>query len=551
MDISQSELNVNDLQTEEEIEQEANARFTGLLAIYRAAKVEDRKLLSISFMFFLIVYVYSVSKDLKDAFIIGRQVPASISVLKVFWVPPIATFFSLLVSKLSVRMRNETVLKFFLYGFTGYFLLYGLFVPFFRDSLLEANRMGMYDLLSDGKMAFKDFVAFGASIMTFTSWTGTLHFIASEVWGTIVLSLLFMQMFNEICSEKQFKRFLPIVYCISNSGLLLSAATSFGINTAINRIEYNYRWMFFSAIFVVMGVASATLLFMQNYLFNVVLPVQICRNESKREKKGPRATVGFVEGLKMVFSTQVIVALCTMVLGYNILMIMNESSYKSCQSEVAKERKKDREGSVLRNKCIEEAITSVLVMGFFISPGRNAINWIGWTKYAMITPLCATVASILILGLALVTTGCRGQNLKFISNLFGKNPSAQEFSKTTIAIEQYCGIILTSILKVFKYVAFDISKEYFAKRIDIVYRARFRAVYDGICARFGKAAGSILQLVCNQLFNTLDIRQASFPYLILCGFLLFGWFSAVIYLGKKYNKSVERDDWVELNLKQK
>lgn len=550
MNVRDTELNNSHLPSEEEIEETAKSRFGGLVGIYKVAPAEDRKLLCISGMFFLIVYIYSVSKDLKDAFVIGRQVAASISVLKVFWVPPIATCFSLLVQKMSVRMKNETILKVFLYGYIVYFVLYAVALPF-RD-WLEPSKFITVDLLSDDKMKYKDFLAFAASIMTFTSYTATLHFVASEVWGTIVLSLLFMQLFNEMCSEKQFKRFVPVVYFISNAGLLLSSATSFSMHKITNILEFHHRCYFYMAVFILLGSGTAGLLFVQRYLTNRVLPVPICRDSETKHKVRSKATVGFVEGLKLVFSTSVIIALCTMVLGYNVIIIMNESSYKSCQSELAKREKRSTESSVLANKCLEEVVTAVLVMLFFLLPTREAIKWIGWTKYAMITPIGACATCVTVLGLAMIATGLYGENMSpinaFMSRTFSKK---DENARKIMHWEEYCGVLSTAGMKVLKYVAFDISKEYFAKRIDIAYRARFRAVYDGICARMGKAVGSILQLIFNQIFNTLDIRTSSFPYLILALVILSVWVLSVVYLGKKYNKSVEMDDWVDMKFKEK
>lgn len=189
--------------------------------------------------------------------------------------------------------------------------------------------------------------------MTFTSWTATLQFVSSEVWRTVVLSLLFLQLFNEICHEKQFKRFVPVVYCISNIGLLCSAFTSYLINYLITtHLEYNQKKYLYTSLFVFLTFCTIILFLMENYLINKILSLKIFRSTSEREKKPSKEKIGFV-CLKLIFSTNVIIALCVMVLGYNIIVIMNESSYKSCLHEAAKEFKKDTECNVLINKFIE------------------------------------------------------------------------------------------------------------------------------------------------------------------------------------------------------
>ncbi|KRH92723.1 ATP:ADP Antiporter (AAA) Family [Pseudoloma neurophilia] len=537
------------LPTEEEIESEAQNRFNGIRTFWKAARSEDRKLTYISFSFFLIVYIYSVTKDLKDAFIIGRQSPASISILKVFWVPPVATIASLIIQKMSIRMNTEAILKIFLVFYCFYFFGYGIFIPFFRDSLLEPWRIQIGDLQSDSRMEFRHISSLSAFLMTFGCWTGTLHFIMSELWGTIILSLLFTQLFNEICWERQFKRFIPVVYTLSNFGLLFSAFTSLSLNLLIDKLSYNHKWKLFAGLFMILGILSFFLYRIINILLYQILPIQICRDVPQRDRRPRSEPVGFLKGLEMIFSTKVIFALCIMVLGYNIVIIMAESSYKSCLSELAKSENRDLESSVLRNKFFEESITALLVISFFLGPMRNSISWFGWTKYALTTPSFALITCIAVLGLALITTGLAGKNFNFINNImmpFG----GESMSKRTIHLEQALGIICISVLKVMKYAAFDIAREYFSKRIDISYRARFRSVYDGICARQGKAIGSLIQVIMNGLFNTMDIRIASLPYLVITSSICISWIYSVIFLGKKYNKSVESQDWVELGFEE-
>lgn len=535
----------DNLPSEEEIEHMAQTRFTGMRSFWKSAPVEDRKLKYISFSFFLIVYIYSVTKDLKDAFIIGRQSPASISILKVFWVPPIATIASLIVQKMSIRMSTEAILKTFLVIYCFYFFIYGIFVPVLRDSFLEPFRIKMGDFQSDGTMEFRGILSFAAFLMTVSCWTGTLHFIMSELWGTIILSLLFTQLFNEICWERQFKRFIPVVYTISNLGLLLSAFTSLSLNLLIEALAYHHKWKLFTGLFIILGCLSLFLFKILNVLLYEILPGPICRDTPQRDRRPQSEPLGFLKGLEMIFSTKVIFALCIMVLGYNIVIIMAESSYKSCLSEVAKAQNKDLESSVLRNKFFEETITALLVISFFLGPSRNSISWFGWTKYALLTPLFALITCLAVLGFALITTGLEGKNLGFFNNLIGPFGGV-DMAKKTIYIEQILGIVCISLLKVLKYVSFDIAREYFSKRIDISYRARFRSVYDGICARQGKAFGSLIQVMFNAVFNTMDIRVSSMPYLGITTLLCMAWIQSVMFLGKKYNKSVENQDWVDL-----
>lgn len=542
----------SDLPTEDELEHEAQTRFTGMLSIYKVARAEDRKLLCIGSMFVMAIYVHLLCKDIKDAFVISRQVPASISVLKVFWIPPIAMSFSLITQKMLAKMCNDKVLRVFLCCYSCYFFMYGAVILPFRDSGIEMDRMYTIDFLSDGKMAFKDFISFAASIMTFTSWTSTFHYTLSEVWGTMVYNVLILQMTSEVCTEKQLKRFLPVLYSMCSIGHFLCAVTLYGTRSIVDALSYRYRWCFFSLVFFILGSVAVGLLAMHAYLKNTVVPVKICRSVQKERQTVSKKKIGFVEGLRLIASTNVMIALCAMVLGYNIMILMNDSSYKSCQNEVSIALKKNKESSVLMNKCLEEFIIMALVILFFIFPTRNAVRWLGWTKFALIMPIIGSLSSSLILGFALLSTGIRGQNLRSVnfifSNKYLKQPSV---SNALLLVEQYYGVVGVSLMKVCRYVIFNVSKEFFAMRIDIAYRARFRTVYDGVFSRLGKGIGSILQLVFNQIFNTLDIRRASLPYLILALTVGFVWTLAITYLGRKYYKSLRNNEWIDMSFRTK
>lgn len=540
------------LPTEDEIEEEAQSRFTGILGVYKVARAEDKKLWCISIVFILTVYIHLMLKDLKDIFIIARQVPASISVLKLFWTPPVSTLFSLIAQRMLVRMSSDKVFKVLLCAYILYFLLYGTLILPFRDRGIEIDKMYVIDWLSDGKMEYTGFVSFMATIMTFTSWTSTLHFIAAEVWGSLIYGVFIFQMNSEACTERQLKRFIPIIYPLSTLGHLLCAATLFGVHYVFHRLAYVYQSVFLIGIFLTLCAITAGLLFMHRYLINTVCPVKICRNVKEKKKGVTKETIGFVEGLRMIFSTNIITALCTIVLGCNVILLMLDSSYKSCQNELSAELGKSKEGSIFFNKSMEEGLIMFFVIMFFVFPTRNIISWFGWTKVALITPVFASVVACSIFGLALLSTGARKQNIPLINSLCsGGVLSNRDNSRRLLLMEQYCGLIGISLIKVCRHIAFDVSKEFFGIRIDIAYRSRFRTVYDGIFSRLGKACGSVLQLVFNQLFNTLDIRQSSLPYLVIALLVCFIWGVSAVYLGGKYKKSMERNEWIDMEFKTK
>jgi len=110
------------------------------------------------------------------------------------------------------------------------------------------------------------------------------------------------------------------------------------------------------------------------------------------------------------------------------------------------------------------------------------------------------------------------------------------------------GLLCVALFKITKYAAFDIAKECISMRINIKYRARFKGIYDGVCGKLGKAGGALLQIICNFLCNTNDIRESSFAYFMISFIIILLWFYFVFYLAGKYDESIRNDKDVDIDL---
>lgn len=152
-------------------------------------------------------------RELKDSFIIKRQLPASISFLKLIYVPPVSIIASAIVQKLLTISSNKKIFFYVVAVFGIYFFTYGVVILPLQD-VIEPSNFNATDDFSDSKMYFKGLKSISAVILTLNCWTSTLHFVASEVWGTMVLSLLFMSFSNDVCPFRQFVRFLPLFYIL-------------------------------------------------------------------------------------------------------------------------------------------------------------------------------------------------------------------------------------------------------------------------------------------------------------------------------------------------
>ncbi|ELA47360.1 hypothetical protein VCUG_01129 [Vavraia culicis subsp. floridensis] len=534
-----------ELPTENEVEQLA-VRRAGRFGVYRVAKVEDGKFWLMGGMFFCIAYIYSVIRELKDSFIIKRQLPASISFLKLFYVPPVSIAASALVQKCLTISSNKRIMSYVIAFFGAYFLLYGVVILPLQDKI-EPSNFNATDDFSDSKMAYKGLESVSAIVLTLNCWTSTLHFVASEVWGTMVLSLLFMSFSNDVCPFRQFIRFMPLFYVLSNIALIGSSLTMLSYQYYNQIVTYYVKQMMLRIAFVIIAVFCLATLVFQIILEKNVLGKVLYTIEGEGQKRSKKAKPSFSEGIRLMFKSKLVLAICGIVLAYNIGTNMVESCYKSSLKIVSMANKKDTGNHVLLKSSIIQFITGSVVIGLLVSPFSRIIQSRGWKIVGMIPPLVATVGFVSVFMLALFNTGRDGQNIPPVNAML-KSDISEKNRLWFLSFEETACVLAVSFFKICKYAAFDIAKETLSMKIDKRYRARFKGIYDGVCGKLGKAGGALLLLASNYIINTTDIRRASFFYLIISLIIVLVWFYLVSYLAGKYEESVKLKKNINIDL---
>lgn len=546
MEVDNQHFDESNLPTEEEVEIEARKIGRKTFNIFNVAPVEMKKFWFMVFQFFLISYIYAILRELKDGFTLKRQLPASISVMKLAYVPPVSIIASALVAKFLTFSTNQNILLVFLGLYAIYFLAYGLVILPFQDAI-EPSTFLVGDYFLDGKMSFRGMEYFGAFCLTLTCWTSTLHFVMSEVWGSTVFVLLFLSHMNDVCPMKQFIRFIPVFYIFSNVSLIFSFFTLKLHEIIDKNLTYVQRNRTLYALFVFLALMVCVIFAVGFYLKHRVLnrPLFIIQSEKKKKK----SKIGFLEGIKLMFRSRLVLAICIMTLSYNIGTNLVEQNYKT-----AVKARTDLLGSSTSETvgflAYQQLFVGAIVILLLITPFSKLIQRTGWTAMGLVPPICAIFAFFCVLAFALFNTSIAHTNLGFINTLvlsFTKNLK-EEQKKNLLTYEVYTGLAFVSLFKITKYAAFDIAKETLSMKINKKYRSRFKGIYDGVCGKVGKAGGALIQLIATIFMNTKDVRESSFFYLIISAFILAVWFSMVLYLGRMFQASVKSDSDIDIDL---
>lgn len=148
------------------------------------------KFLSLSLMMFWIVFVFTMTRDTKDALIVTNCGAESIAFLKVYGVVPAAALFMVAYARMSNYFGPRTLFyatlaPFFVFYFVFAFILYPL-----RDTLHP-----MSWAVPEGGLRY------AVNLMRY--WTYSLYYIVSELWGSAGIPLLFWSCANDVIQIDQ------------------------------------------------------------------------------------------------------------------------------------------------------------------------------------------------------------------------------------------------------------------------------------------------------------------------------------------------------------
>lgn len=539
-EVSNQPRTTNMLPTEEQNEQEATASAPWPISLFRVSKAERKMFFYMFFIFLIIAYIYSVLRDMKDAVVIERLEPASIVFLKSFFVTPVSIFAVVGLQYWFTKSRVTNVLRGMVYIFGGYFIFYAVIVLPFQEKI-EFNPYGTIDSFGDGKFAFRGLQPLYALLLVFNFWTSSLFYITAELWGNLVLSLLFMSYSNDVLTFKQSLRFVPIFYIGSNIGLFFSGLTILLFCWVQDNYDYTVNRLIINAIFLLCGLLCAIIIVLHRVLETSVLKKPIFIKDTEVKKKKKKVKIGFVEGIKRMAQSKLLIQICFIVVAYNICTNLVDTVFKSTM-KIASVKGNQAAGSfVMKKQAQNQIMIASIVIIILTTPFSQCLQKLGWFVVGAITPTFTATLAFFFLGLALYNTATDGKNhMSLFNSLFiGKTNRSD--------LECYAGQIAVTTFKVTKYAFFDIAKEAISMRFDKENRPGYKAIYDGICGKLGKSGGGYLVMMLFMVTNSLDIRESAQYIFILLLIMSAIWLYSVKYLSGKYNESVQNNCEIDLD----
>ena len=476
---------------------------------------ELKKLLPMFFIFFCISFNYTILRDTKDSLIMtapGSGAEA-LPFLKVWCVVPAAIVLLLIYSKLANMLSKERLFYSMLLPFIAFFALFGLVIYPLRDVLHPSASADWLAAFLPNSAASKGVVAI------YRNWTFGLFYILAELWGSMVLSMMFWGFANDITKTNEAKRFYGLLGIGANIALIFSGQAIIWASPGAQDRPFAQS---LQALMGMVTLAGFCIIAVYWWMQREVLTDPRFFDEAqlgKKKKEKPKLGIG--ASVRYLSRSKYLGCVAFIVMAYGASINLIETIWKS-QVKLAYPTAAEYTNFMGHFSAVTGAVT--LFMFFFVS--HNVIRRFGWTTAALVTPLVLAITGVIFLNFVVF----RDYFIGYLA-VMGTSP---------LMMAVYFGAAQNIMSKSSKYSLFDPTKEMAYIPLDQESKIKGKAAIDVVGARLGKSGGSFVQQF---LMLFLPSAVAMAPY-VGAAFLLMagGWLVCVKKLGRLYEQRVREQE---------
>ncbi len=479
--------------------------------IWPIQRHEYKKFFPMMFIFFMITFNYNILRAMKDTIIItapksGAEV---IPFIKVWAMLPTAIFFTVLLTKLSSKIGREKLFYVMVSIFLLFYALF-IFVLFPAKDILHPHAFAdkIQSFLPDGLSGL---------IALFRNWTFTSFYVMCELWGAMILSVLFWGFANEISTIDEAKRY----YLLFGVGANISGIFSGKFVVSISQMKYfpsipygTTAWeqslLFLNVVIIAVGI----LLMITYYKFNRSSVGQSNR-ATQPIIKPKKAKLSMKKNFAYLAKSKYLLYIAAIVFSYNIALNLVEIVWKNQVKTLYPNPAEYN--AFMGNVMIVTGIVAAIV-ALFISGGL--LRKFSWMFNAMITPIIVFITGIGFFAFLLFH-----QQTSMIAAVFKTSP---------LILTVLFGAMQNCMSRAAKYTIFDATKEIAFIPLDNDTKLKGKAAIDGVGAKLGKSGGSVIYQGLLLVFSSL---AASAPFIGIIFLIISAiWMGSVVSLGKQFNE---------------
>lgn len=469
---------------------------------------EFKKILPLLFMKFFISFTYGILTTMKDAFVVTAKGSGAevIPILKGWIVLPIALGTTLLYSKLTNVFRRSVLFYSIIIFFMTFIFLYG-FVLYPNVDALSPHQSADWLLEKLGHHN-------SHWVSIYRNWIQSIFFVTAELWGQVVIFLLFWGFVNHICNFNEAKRcynffiaggdlaqmFTGPLVCYF-TGKYLGAQFGTALQVLVGFV------LFFGCM--IMGL---------HWLLTKKIlksDERLYRPQNEQQSFDMKTKLSLIESLKFIARSPYLRCIAVMVVAYGLTVNLAEVTWKANLKSAFPDTGAYQ--SFMATVSSSVGVCSFIITVFF---SGMIIRLLGWHFSAQLPPIVIGSTALIFLVLFL--------NQQWIAPLTGA------FGTTPLMLIVVFGAFQNVATKVMKYAFFDSTKEMSYIPLDAESKVKGKAAIDVVGSRLGKSGAAWIQIVLIQIAGTGSVLSITHFLLPLIACTVLFWILSVRSLNKQF-----------------
>ncbi|CAL9914856.1 ADP,ATP carrier protein 1 [Candidatus Liberibacter solanacearum] len=475
--------------------------------VFCAVKMsEAKKFIPMTLMMFLVLFNFSTLRPLKDSLVVPNMGAEVISFVKLWCVFPSAILFTIIYMKLSNILDSEKLFYIVVSFFVSFFVIFAFVLYPCRDVIHPSPQT--ITIWVSSFPFFKWFLFLAGK------WSFALFYVFAELWGAVMINLMFWQFANRITKTEEATRFYATFGLVGNVGLIFAG----GIVIKLSKLT-DELMIYYSMLTLILSSFLLMAIYRWMNVYVLTDPKQYSPRKGALKKK---LKLSVSDSLKMALNSKYLGYIVLLVICYGTAINLVEGPWKAKVRELYPSQ---NDYAQFMGQFIQW--TGIVTILFMIL-GSNILKSVSWFTSAIITPLM-----ILITG---------GGFFVFVIFENALLPLTEDIMKLTpLVLAVFLGALQNILSKATKYTMFDSTKEMAFIPLDDEFKIKGKAVVDVIGGRLAKSGGAVIQS-----FIFMFVPMATFSNIIpfLTGiflFLMFIWMYVVIQLNKEYTQLLDKE----------
>lgn len=451
---------------------------------------------------------YGVLTTMKDAFVVtakggGAEV---IPVLKGWLVLPMALGATILYTKLTNKFRRSVLFYGIITAFMAIIALFGFVLyPNLEALSPHASADWLLNIVGPENSHW---------VSIYRNWIQSIFFVTAELWGSIVIFLLFWGFVNHICNFNEAKRSYSLFVAGGDLAQIMVGPLVFYFTQKYVGDQFNIALKGLVCFILFFGVMIMALHFI---LTRRVLSKdeRLYQPEQKNQPIDQKTKLSLLESLKFIIRSKYLRCIAMMVIAYGLTMSLTEITWKA-NIKMAFPDTGAYQG-FMATISSSVGICSLCVTLFF---GGIIIRILGWRFSALMPPIVIGATSLIFLTLFM--------NPDWIA------PLGIYTGIAPLMLIVFFGAFQNISSKMMKYAFFDPTKEMSFIPLDQESKVKGKAAIDVIGSRLGKSGAAWIQIILIQLIGTGSVLSITHFLLPVIGCTVLFWILSVRSLNKQF-----------------